>query len=182
MASATDIEMVDKSYFFWRGGLGILLGIIILAWPGLTVLTLVTFVSIWLLLSGVMSMIGGVFSIKHGGFGWIASILLGILEFGVGAYLLQRPGITTLAIVTLLALVFVAQGIVHVIKTFAETDVSGGHRMLTLIYGALSLIAGVWMWRYPLRGSLAFVWVLGLYVLASGTLLIAMGIQSQSKD
>lgn len=177
MASA-QLESVDRSYFFWRGGLGILLGVLILVWPGLTVLSLVTLLSIWLLLIGAMSIIQGVRGVGRGGWGWLAQVLLGVLELGVGAYLVQRPGLTTLTIITLLGLVFVVQGFVQLISTFVEHGVSGGHRMLTFLFAILSFVAGVWLWRYPFHGTLAFVWLLGLYAIASGTLLIAMGMGS----
>ena len=173
MSSATSMG-VDKSYFYWRGGLSILVGILVLVWPGLTVLTLVTLLSIWLLILGVISVVQGVRSVHKGGFGWLALILLGILELGVGAYLVQRPGLTTLSIITLIGLVFFVQGFVYLINTFAARGVSGGHRMLTLLYAVLSVIAGVWLWRYPFHGTLAFVWLIGLYAMISGGLTIAM--------
>jgi uncharacterized membrane protein HdeD (DUF308 family) len=37
------------------------------------------------------------------------------------------------------------------------------------------LVAGVWIWRYPIQGTLAFVWVLGIYAIVAGTLMIAIG-------
>ena len=175
--ATTSMEMADRSYFFWRGGLGILLGVLILVWPGLTVLTLVTLLSIWLLLVGVITIIEGVTSIKKGGFGWLGSILVGLLELGVGAYLVQRPHLTTLTIITLLGLVFIIQGFVHVFNSFLNPSATGGHRILSLLFGALSVVAGIWLWRYPFHGTLAFVWLLGLYTIASGTLLIAMGVE-----
>jgi uncharacterized membrane protein HdeD (DUF308 family) len=101
--------------------------------------------------------------------------LLGILELGVGAYLIQRPGLTTLTIVSLIALVFVVQGFVYLINSFAPTGASGGSRMLSLVLAILSVVAGVFLWRYPLNGTLAFVWLMGLYTIASGAMFIAIG-------
>ena len=69
MASARDLEMVDKSYFYWRGGLSILFGVIVLVYPKLTVLTLVTLLAIWLLLIGVISIVSGIMSVGRGGWG-----------------------------------------------------------------------------------------------------------------
>jgi len=174
MARADNLVMADKSYFYWRGGLGILLGVLVLVWPKLTVLTLVTLISIWLLLVGIMGIVQGVRDIGKGGLGWLASVLLGILELGVGAYLVQRPGLTTLSIITLVGLVFVVQGFAYLFNTFTARAVSGGHRVLTLLYAILSVVAGVWLWRYPFHGTLAFVWLIGLYAIISGTLMIAM--------
>lgn len=173
MARATTLQ-IDRSYFYWRGGLSILLGVLVLVWPKLTVLTLVTLVSLWFLLIGVMSIIQGVKDVGRGGWGWIATILLGILELGVGAYLVQRPGITTLSIITLIGLVFFVQGFVWLINTFTTRAVSGGRRALSLLYSILAFVAGIWLWRYPFHGTLAFVWLLGLYAIVAGGLTIAM--------
>jgi uncharacterized membrane protein HdeD (DUF308 family) len=178
MARATNLVMVDRSYFYWRGGLGILLGVFVLIWPGLTVLTLVTLLSIWLLLVGAMGIVQGVRDVKRGGFGWVASILLGVLELGVGAYLVQRPGLATLSIITLIGLVFFVQGFVYLVNTFTAPIVTSGHRALTLLYAVLSFVAGVWLWRYPFHGTLAFVWLIGLYAIVSGALMIAMAAET----
>ncbi len=178
MARAVAMDTVDRSFFYWRGGLGILLGVLILVWPGLTVLSFVTLISIWLLLVGVMSIVAGIRDIRGGGWGWVAQILLGVLELGVGAYLVQRPGLTTLTIITLIGLVFFIQGFVHLFNAFAASGASGGRRLLSVIFAILSFVAGVWLWRYPFHGTLAFVWLVGLYAIVSGAMLIAMGAHS----
>jgi uncharacterized membrane protein HdeD (DUF308 family) len=171
---------VDKSYYYWRGGLGILLGILILVWPGLTLLTLVTLLSIWLLLAGTVNVLDGVLGVKKGGYGWAGPLIAGIFELGVGAYLVQRPALTTLSIITLIGAVFVVQGFVYLVRTFTRKASTSSHRLLTLIFAALSIAAGIWLWRYPFHGSLAFVWLIGLYTIVSGTMLIAMA--SEAKD
>lgn len=171
---------VDKSYYYWRGGLGILLGLLILVWPGLTVLTLVTLLSIWLLLAGVVNVLDGVTGAKKGGYGWAAPLIAGIFELGVGAYLVQRPALTTLSIITLLGAVFVVHGFVYLARTFTQKNTTSSHRLLTLIFAALSIAAGIWLWRYPFHGTLAFVWLIGLYTIASGTMLVAIG--NEAKD
>jgi uncharacterized membrane protein HdeD (DUF308 family) len=174
MANARNLAVVDRSYFYWRGGLGVLLGVLVLVWPKLSVLTFVTLLSIWLLAQGFISVVAGVASIKRGGFGWLVSILVGLLELGVGSYLVQRPGLTTLTIITLLGLVFVVQGLAHIFKSFVNPVEAGGHRLLSLLFGLLSLAAGIWVWRYPYHGTLAFVWLVGLYAIVSGAMMIAM--------
>jgi len=176
---ARNAELVDKSYFYWRGALSILVGIFVLVWPGLTVLTLVTMLSIWLLILGVISIVEGIGSINKGGMGWLVSLLVGLLQLGVGAYLVQRPGVTTLTILALIGAVFVVQGVGFLLKTFMEAGASGGQRLLSLVFAVLSFVAGVWIWRYPVGGALSFVWLLGLYMVASGSVLIAMGMGSK---
>jgi uncharacterized membrane protein HdeD (DUF308 family) len=175
MSSARSAVALDRSYFYWRGGLGVLLGVLILVYPKISVVTFVTLISIWLLLVGAMRIIEGVASIRTGGFGWLLSILVGVLELGVGAYLVQRPSLTTLTIITLIGIVFFAQGFIHLFNTFAGPAASGGHRLLTLLFALISFAAGIWLWRYPFHATLAFVWLVGLFLIISGVLQIAMG-------
>lgn len=166
---------VDKSYHVWQGVFSILLGIIVLVWPGMTLLTLTLFLSIWLLIAGVVNIIDGVMSIKKGGWAWLVSLLIGVLELGVGAYLVQRPGVTALTVMTLIGLVFVVQGVAFFLRTFFAGELSSGQRVLSLVFAVLSLIAGVWLWRYPIQGGLAFAWLIGLYAIVSGAIMIASG-------
>lgn len=178
MATTKDLGYADSSYYMWSGAFSILAGVLVLVWPKLTLLTLVLLISIWLLISGVFSLIQGIGSIKRGGWAWLALCGLGILQLGVGAYLVQRPGVTALTVVTLLGLLFVVQGFVFVARTFFTPNIDGGQRTLSLVFAILSLIAGVWVWRYPLQGGLAFVWLIGLYAIVSGTLQIAAASQA----
>jgi len=179
MANAQTLTGVDRSYFYWRGALGIVVGVLILAWPGLTVLTLVTLLCIWLLLVGAITIVEGVAAaVHHDIWHGLASVLVGVVELGVGAYLIQRPHVTALTIVTLLGLVFILQGAVLVFKTFFKADMSGGQRLLSLVLAVLSFVAGIWIWRYPVSGALAAVWLIGLYIIASGALLIALGAEA----
>lgn len=165
--------MVDKSYFIWQGVFSVLVGIIILVWPGLSLVTLTLFISIWLLIAGVVNMIDGIASIKREGWGWLVSLLIGILQIGVGAYLVQRPAVTALTVITLVALVFVLQGLGLFMRTFLATSISGGQRTLSLVFAVLSFVAGVWLWRYPVQSGLAFVWLIGLYTITAGVIQVA---------
>lgn len=178
----TSAMMADKSYYVWRGVFSILVGVLVLVWPGLTLLTLTLLLSIWLLLAGVVNIIDGVMSIKKGGLGWLVSIGVGVLELGVGAYLVQRPQVTALTVVTLIALVFVIQGLAYFLRTFLEHGLTGGQRMLSLVFAVLSVIAGVWLWRYPFHGSLAFVWLVGLYAIVAGAIQIASASELASEN
>lgn len=165
---------VDKNNFYWRGGIGVLLGVFVLIWPGLTTLTLVTFLTIWLLLSGVSRLVDSVVSATKNDVSRLASMVVGVFELGVGAYLVQRPSVTALTIVSLIGAVFVVQGVVHLMRSMASSA-AGKQLMLSQVFAVLSVVAGIWLWRYPMHGALAFVWLIGLYAIVSGALLVALG-------
>jgi uncharacterized membrane protein HdeD (DUF308 family) len=49
------------------------------------------------------------------GHGWIFTLLLAVLQIGIGAYLIQRPALTVATIVALIAIAFVVEGVISVI-------------------------------------------------------------------
>ncbi len=164
-----------------RGVVSVLFGIMALVWPGITVATFAVLITIWLLASGVINIIRGIMGIGDG-HGWIFTLLLAVLQIGIGAYLIQRPALTVATIVALIAIAFVVEGVISVIVPFTEgKDVSLGSKVLTLIVGLLAIFAGISIWRYPVTGTLAFVWIVGLFALVSGPIWIAEGIRLKAE-
>jgi len=175
MAKDTSQAMVEKSYFYWRGGLAIITGVLILIWPHLTVVNLFLLLSIWLLLAGVVTIVEGIGAIKHNGYDWLLTIFVGLFLLSSGAYIVQHPAFKLSGLITLLGIVFIVQGVVHTFNAFIDTAVSNESRMLSLVYAVVAVVAGIWLIRYPYHGTLAFLWLIGLYAIASGAMQIAMG-------
>lgn len=157
-----------------RGVVTVLFGVFALVWPQITVATLAILVTLWLLIAGVTGVIGAVLDRRSDGH-WVFHLLVGLLSIGVGAYLIQRPGVTVATMVALVAIVLIVQGIVDAILAFVDRK-SATHVVMTLIGALVSVIVGVLIWRYPVQGTLAFLWLLGLFAIVYGTILITMGI------
>lgn len=182
MAKASKAEVSVETLRFLmvtRGIVAVLFGIMALVWPGLTVLTFATLVTLWLLVSGVINIVRSVLAIGDG-HSWIFTLLLAVLQIGVGAYLIQRPALTIATLIALIAIAFVVEGVVSIITPFFEgKEVKDGSKVLTIIFGIIAIIAGISIWRYPVTGGLAFVWVVGLYSLITGPMWIAMGLTTK---
>lgn len=164
-----------KSLFIARGVFTILFGILALVWPGLTLVTFALLVTLWLLAEGVVNIIRSIGDMGKGGFGWLLHLLVAMLQLGVGAYLVQRPKITIATLVLLLGIVLVVEGVIAVVASFMDTRVTSGERLLAIVYGVLSVVVGTWVWRYPVTGTLAFVWLIGLFAVFTGPFWIAVG-------
>lgn len=156
-----------------RGVVSILFGVFALVWPGLTLVTLGVLLSLWLLIGGAVGLVSSILT-RHKTQHWVFRMILSLLELGVGAYLVQRPGVSTATLIALVSIVLVAEGVVDIVVAFIDSQ-STGNRVLSVIVGLLGVIAGIIIWRYPVSGGLAFVWVLGLYSLVVGALAIAAG-------
>jgi uncharacterized membrane protein HdeD (DUF308 family) len=154
-----------------EGTVLLLLGIVTIAWPQITFYAFTVAFGLYALIAGLIKGFSGII---HIGQGWksIAAILIGILLVGVGSYILNHPGITAVTLVILIGLSFVIRGIGDiVIASEDNTD----HRVLNILAGILGIIAGFILLRYPVGGGLAYVWVLGIYALVAGPMIIAQG-------
>ncbi len=50
------------------------------------------------------------------------------------------------------------------------------HKMMVVIGGVLSVLVGVIMLLQPASSGVAFVWILGLYALITGPIMIALSL------
>jgi uncharacterized membrane protein HdeD (DUF308 family) len=151
----------------------IVFGMLALIWPGVTLATLAIATAIWLIVSGIAGIftsIGSRDEYQH----WILRLILAISQVGVGAYLVQRPGLTIATYVLVVGLAFVVEGISEIAMSIMMKDLDSGSMILRLISGFLAIIAGIIIWRYPVSGSLSFVWVVGLIAVFNGSLGLAM--------
>jgi uncharacterized membrane protein HdeD (DUF308 family) len=171
---SAELQLMIGRLAITRGIVFILFGILALIWPGLTLVTLGILLAIWLLVSGTTGLISSVVSRRRSPH-WVFRTFLGVLEIGVGAYLVQRPSISVATLVALVAIILIAQGVIEIVVTFVDRLVI--NKVFPTIVGILGVVAGILVWRYPVTGGLAFVWVLGVYALLIGALNIAAGVE-----
>ena len=157
-----------------RGIAGILFGIAAVFWPGLTLVSLVYIFSIYILVSGVVGIVTGVSHLVKGN-KWFLGLLLSFVELGVGVYLVRHPQVTFATLVLVIGLVLVARGVLEVVLGLIE-DSSSTQKMLLIIGGLLAVVVGVVVMLQPAASGVAFVWLLGLYALITGPMLVAMSL------
>jgi len=156
-----------------RGILFLLFGIVATLWPSITFVTLAFVFAFYIILSGVFSLIYGIMGIHHTHKYWFLMIVVGILEISVGAYAFNNPLINIAALTLLIGFTLIVRGIFETIAAF-EDMYGQSHKVLLAIGGILGILAGIFVLRYPVTGSLAFTWVLGVYALITGSIFIAL--------
>lgn len=182
---ATRDELYLSNYWWVltiRGLAAILFGLAAVFWPGLTLVTLVYLFSAYILVNGIVSIIHGLTSVGREGLGWLLTLVLGFLEVGVGVYLLRHTTVALDTFLLLIALVLVVRGVFEMVTAFTERDLAATKTML-IIGGAIAVLAGLVVLRQPVSGGVAFVWVLGVFALIQGPILIALSIDAkQTRD
>lgn len=173
---ATERQFVAS--YWWvltlRGIAALLFGIAAVFWPGITLVTLVYLFSAFILVSGVIEVVHGIGAITHRGT-WFLTLLLGVLQIGVGVYLLRHPLVSFATLILLIGFTLIVRGVIEGVSAFTE-DASASMKTLLVIGAIISVLAGIVVLFQPAAGGVAFVWILGLYALISGPLLIAMSL------
>lgn len=160
-----------------QGIAAILFGIACVFWPGLSLVTFIYLFGLYILITGLIAILSGLFSIGKSGSTWILTILLGLVELGIGVYLLRHPGISFEVLVLLVGSALVVYGVFSGVASLSDKSTTPTGKTLAIIGGILSVLAGIVMFFQPAASGVAFVWVVGLLALVSGPLWIAMSIE-----
>ncbi len=159
-----------------RGVMLLLFGLAAVFWPGLTLATFVYLFSAFLLIGGIVGTITSLVSI--GKKGWVVALLVSLLELGLGLYLVRNPLVTFATLILLLGFSFIIRGVVEVV-TALTTDSMASTKTLTIIGGVLGVIVGVFVLFQPAASGVAFVWLVGLYSLIMGPVVIALSLDAK---
>lgn len=174
----------DVTLLTIQGVVAMLFGFAAVFWPGMTLVTFVYLIGAFVLVTGLVGLVSSLTNLYDTSRSALARILLGLLavvQIGVAIYLIRHPLITGAALVLIVGLLFIFHGVMSVVAGIFDGKEDGGSRVLSIVIGALTVIAGVVTLMYPLSSSVAFVWVLGLYGLITGPMLIALAHSARSE-
>jgi uncharacterized membrane protein HdeD (DUF308 family) len=108
---------------------------------------------------------------------WWVILLEGIIAILVGLFLLYRPAATTVFLVQILGIFWLAEGILSVIGAL----IFSGNRVWKLLSGILSIIAGVVILMYPIYSPFVvltlFVIFIGVWAIINGIVKIALALK-----
>lgn len=148
---------------FLRGILAIIFGVLAFAYPGLTIALLIMFFGIYVCANGLITIIFSIASSSRYS-NWWCYLLEGIMNIIVGLLIFAWPKITGLIVLYLIAAWAVATGILQLIA-FVGGKKDGVFLSLS---GLLSLLIGIYLFRFPGAGVIALAWVIGFYVMLLG--------------
>jgi uncharacterized membrane protein HdeD (DUF308 family) len=158
-----------------RGVLACAFGLLVLANPAIGVAMLILMFAVYAAADGVMALATAI-THSRAGLGWGWSLVEGIVSLGVAALALARPGVTLMAIVLLIAFRAILLGLVELGGALAGKGLD--HRWLLGTTGIVSLLFGVLMVARPLAGTMALVWVVGVYAVVFGVMMVVVGFRA----
>ncbi|WP_251373781.1 HdeD family acid-resistance protein [Janthinobacterium sp. JC611] len=155
-----------------RGLAAIAFGVITLALPGVTVLSLLMVFAAYALLGGGASVVGAFSNRKHGG-DWWALLLLGICGLAVGMLTIIYPLLTTFALIVLIGVNALISGVFDIVLAIRLRKAIRGEWLLVL-NAIISIAFGILILAFPAAGTFALVWMIGVYALLTGILLLSL--------
>ena len=155
--------------FVFGGVFSLMLGFGVLAWPAMTVLVLLIFFGAYLMVDGISSILMA-FGSRH----WFWYLLGGVVSLAAGAFTFTRPGATALALLWLIGVWAIVKGIVEIIEAIhIRKEIEG--EFFLILAGIVSVLFGAWVIARPGDGALAVIWLIAIFALMRGFLMLGLG-------
>ena len=150
-----------------RGILAVLFGVLAFVMPGLTLLTLVYLFAFWALVDGIFALVSGIKTR-----GW-ALIIIGIVGILAGILTIFYPGITAITLLYFIAAWSIVHGVFEIVAAIQLRKLITDE-WFWILGGIISILFGIALMWNPFAGALAVVWIIGIYALIFGILLIIL--------
>ena len=161
--------------FIVRGILAIVLGVVAFVWPGITITALIIVFGIYAFIDGVFLLVKAIAGWKARDDRWLL-LFEGLLGIGIGVITFFAPGVTAIVLLFYIAAWSLTTGILEIVGAIRlRKEIKG--EVWWILSGIVSILFALLLMIFPGAGILGLVWLLGVYAIVFGVLLIALGIR-----
>ena len=165
------------------GLLAVILGIIVLAWPGISILVAAIVFGAYLLVAGIAQVVMA-FSLKVTAGGRVLLFISGAAALILAVLAFRRfgEGYAVLLLAIWIGVGFVFRGVATTVSAISDPDLPG--RGWHILIGAISLIAGVVVIASPFESIFVLALVVGISLIVIGVseIVSAWGIRKAAKS
>lgn len=157
-----------------RGICAVIFGVLTFAWPGVTLVTLVLFYGAFAFVDGVLALVAAVMGGQPAPRWWLA--IVGVLGLAAGLITLVMPGITALILLYCIAFWAIAIGVMQIfgaIRLRKEID----NEWMLIASGIISVLFGLILIVNPGAGAMGVLFVIGVYAVIHGIILITLAMR-----
>jgi uncharacterized membrane protein HdeD (DUF308 family) len=158
-----------------QGALGILFGVLAIAFPDIALLTLAYLFAAWAIISGASAVAEGWRVAETRGRSWPFAVM-GVVSIVAGILAALIPGITIYGLIVLLGAWFVVQGVMEVYTAWRIRAEVSGEWVLALV-GLLTLAVGVIVLALPVVGAVLTVALVATWSIIGGIAAVALGLR-----
>jgi uncharacterized membrane protein HdeD (DUF308 family) len=170
------------SRYWWmtllRGVIAILFGIMLFAWPQISLVSLVLVFGAFAFADGITNIVTAIGGRKEHESWWLL-LLAGLAGIGIGVLTFFNPAITALALLFYIAIWAIATGLLEIVAAIRLRKEIEGEFWLALA-GLASVAFGVILVARPEAGALAVLWLIGAYAIAFGAVLLILAFKARS--
>jgi len=157
-----------------RGLIALGIGVVALAWPGITVLALVVVFAVYAFIGAGLEA-QQAFSSRTAG-PVAGHLLLGLVGIAAGIVALAWPGPTALVLVLVVASWAIVTGAIEIFLAFRRGEMAGTRAMF-ILGGLASTAFGIVLFARPGVGAITLALLFGLFNLISGSWMLVRGIE-----
>jgi uncharacterized membrane protein HdeD (DUF308 family) len=177
---AADILGRVGRHWGWALAFGIITviaGIVVLSWPGPTLVVIAILFGIELVVLGIFRFVAA-FGPDLAAGTRILYALLGVLSLIIGLYALRHVLITLLALALFLGIFWVVNGAVELFAALSHREAP--HRVWMSVMGILSIVAGLILLAYPGISLVVLYLIVSIWLLVFGFMQISIAFQIRS--
>jgi uncharacterized membrane protein HdeD (DUF308 family) len=149
------------------GALGVLAGVVVLAVPEISLVTLAVIGGIFLITDGIVEVTSAVLD-RRTGRGW--TVVFGVITVIIGALLIRHPIGGVLAIAMLLGIWLMTTGVIRLLRTLADHG-----SVWSALLAVLEVVAGVVIVSRPGIGVTTLALLVGIAWIVRGFTMVAIG-------
>lgn len=151
--------------------IGVVLGVMMMAWPEATLKVVAALFGVWLLLHGVVRIVQAITASAREGSERAILGVIGVLFVIAGVIALRNLLVSLAVVITLVGLMWLIGGIVELVGAFAG---HGGYRLWHAVLGCLSIVAALVVLVWPDLSLLTLVYVTGAWMIIMGLIQAAL--------
>lgn len=175
--SVSDVQKSTRIALIIQGILALVIGIVMLVWPGPSVIVFVALFAAWLFIDGLFSIIGWATRRRENRSAW--SLVRGILAIIVAVIAVFLPAAAAVAIVVVVGIWAIVLGVVQIATSLAFKRVDAPLWWVPLVTGILGIIIGILLLLNPAAGIISLLWLVALFLIIEGIAAILLGIMSR---
>jgi uncharacterized membrane protein HdeD (DUF308 family) len=155
-----------------RGVLAIVVGMIAFAMPGVFLASIVLLFGAYALVDGIFAIIAGIRAAERHERWWPLA-LEGVVDIVAGIVVFLLPAAAALALLYLISAWSIVTGVFRIAAAIRLRKQIEGE-WLFILNGVLSVLFGVVIAVFPAVGLVTVVWIIGMYAIIFGVLLVAL--------
>jgi uncharacterized membrane protein HdeD (DUF308 family) len=163
------------------GILAVILGVLVLAWPGKTLIVAAIFFGAYLLVTGIAQVIFA-FSLHVSAGGRVLLFISGAAALILAVLCFRNLAQSILLLAIWIGVGFVFRGVATAVSAISDPTLPG--RGWEIFIGAISLVAGVVMLASPFESIATLTFVVGIWLVVIGVFEVvsAFGIRKAGKE